>query len=169
MSRVPFLFVLSILLPFSPNTASGELIHGTAKLFLGWDCDCDQSIDFSAQSLVFCHTPEADFAYYCDSKNPQQIEFGGYPGELMLTVDDIPFEDIDLAPLSGNLYQAVRLNRTYIMRTRDPLWAKVGVISINAGGTVDVQYVVQTDGTRVLGIPLAVEPTTWGRIKALYR
>jgi len=56
-----------------------------------------------------------------------------------------------------------------IIKTRDPLYAKLVVRSIDEGSVVDVEYVVQTDGTRVLGPSLAVESTTRGNVKALYR
>jgi hypothetical protein len=169
MRRVLFPVFLVVFLPFFPQTASSELIHGTARLYLDADLGCDQAIDFSTQTLVGCHTAEADFTYYSSLQHPEQLEFGVYyPGGWMVTVDT-PFEDVSIASLIGSIDQRVMLNRTYIIRTKDPLYAKLVVRSINEGLTVDVEYVVQTDGTRVLGPALPVEQTTWGKIKALYR
>jgi hypothetical protein len=59
----------------------------------------------------------------------------------------------------------------YVIKTSDGLYVKFDNLSYILNNTyyVTLEYYVQTDGTPNFGPSVAVQPTTWGRVKALYR
>ncbi len=164
------LLVSLVLLLLSPSSdARGELIHGTATFTMGPTWECAEALDLSTAALVDCHTPDADFTYLGDVRMTNTY-FGTYPGRSWAQIVETPFEEVDVAPDDGyGGAHRVQMDRTYIIKTIEPLYAKLVVRAIRHDTAVDVEFVIQTDGTRVLGPSLTVEPTTWGRVKALYR
>ncbi|HEX6790772.1 MAG TPA: hypothetical protein VF247_05625 [Candidatus Krumholzibacteria bacterium] len=161
----------ALVLALSATTASSELVHVSIRMTSGlYTWDCLEAIDLSAQANVGCHSPEADVAYISAQEKWWLPAFGVYFDRSAMLVLDTPFEDVTLAPMGGYAGGAlIEVGKTYIVRTADPLYAKLVVRAYDGFDSIDVEYVVQTDGTRALAPGVATAVTTWGHVKALYR
>lgn len=160
----------------SPRPVSSELIQRTESLLARWEGGlwfCKDSIDFSSQSIVACSNAAADFAFH-EHEDPGAGYFVYLPNGASILQVDTPFEDITLAPL-GEFHippgEILLPGNTYVLKTSDGLYAKLVVRAVDTPYCcgLTAEYVVQTDGTRALAPGVATEPTTWGRVKALYR
>jgi len=145
-----------------PGLAMAELGHGTATIGGG-------GFDFSEQQQIYEPLEEGDL-YLGLFEGPQ----GGYRfftwwnGSLILTADST-LEQITTAPVEDAAYgqEAVPiLGQAYIVKTSDGFYAKFAVREYYSAAVIE--YYVQLNGTNVFVDPVAIEPTTWGRIKAVY-
>jgi hypothetical protein len=90
-------------------------------------------------------------------------------GSARITLSDSSYESLVEAPEDSTLYVefiGVFLGEAYVIRTREGHYAKFRIPITPGPGLIEYTY--QDDGSRALAEPVAVEETTWGRIKALY-
>ena len=94
----------------------------------------------------------------------------GYVG---IVLSDSLFSEVTIAPENDELYQHeadLYHERCYIVKTVNGCYAKIKVHYPEQGiYTNIVEYVYQSDGSRILTLPVSIEATSWGRIKALFR
>ena len=152
------------------SVARSEILHGTVTLLPwympGCDCGWDQAFDFSGQAITGINSPGANLAF----------EFGAQDGMPMWSPRNASLlyylaatiESLESVPETGAFDPYIKPTGTFVMKTTEPMWAKFTVRG-STGTDVIIEYVVQTDGTRYFGPTLAVERSTWGRVKALYR
>ncbi len=103
------------------------------------------------------------------------VSFNGSTGRA---VPDTNLEDLTIAPDPPYCCTPdPELNLTCVLLTADGLYVKYAVRSIDEKeeggecifGAVEIEFYVQTDGTRAFGPALPVKSSTWGGVKALYR
>jgi hypothetical protein len=165
----PALLVILSVVPASGHT---ETIHGTTTLLStyieAYGYGSDDGFDFATQSIMSWTTSaDSDLSFSLDvfDENPA-IALKNCLG----TVADVSLEALaeapeEMAPLGG---LNVQLNQTTVVKTADNIYVKFAARSL-PGYYIEIEYYVQNDGSRSFGPLLAVEPTTWGRVKALYR
>jgi len=171
-SRAVAALVFGILL--TPCSAiRAEVIHGFHALESTYDAYygnwSNDSFDFLTQAIVPFTSESADVyygeeahggTYYMMGKN---CTGGAVEGKL---------EDLTVAPelVGAFTLDAFWIDRTFVVRTGDNIYAKFAVRSIDSSGDIiTIEYYVQTDGSPNFGPLVAVQSTTWGRVKALYR
>ena len=169
-SRIlPCILALGALISAS-SVARSEVLHGTVTLLpwymQGCDCGWDQAFDFSEQAITSVGSSGANLAF----------EFGAQDGRPMWSARNasllyylpVTIESLDTVPETGTDGRDIRPTGTFVMKTTEPMWVKFTVRG-STGTDVIIEYYVQTDGTPYFGPALAVESSTWGRVKALYR
>ncbi len=105
--------------------------------------------------------PDRTFPYYfaCDA-----------PAAIAYAHPDSSYENLTTAPADPGAYsegKEILTYAVYVVRTKEGHFAKLRVS--RPGGGMLIEYSYQDDGTRVLVRPVKIAPTTWGRIKCLYR
>ena len=166
-SRVPLVtLALAALLTISSTTESAVL-HGTVSFLPyyvpGCECGADEAFDFSAQATVPFQSLSADLAYSEDPKGGTWYWYA--PRSSVFYYLAATVESLETVPASGTFYDKIQLSGTYVMKTEEGYWVKFTV----RDDAFTIEYFVQTDGTTYFGPALAVESSTWGRVKALYR
>lgn len=84
---------------------------------------------------------------------------------------DSTYPELMTAPTDESAYSfgaAILSYGVYVVRTKEYNYAKVRIEQVGGGG-ITIEYTYQDNGTNVLVEPVAVLPTTWSRIKSLYR
>jgi hypothetical protein len=171
------LSVLSVLICFgSVVPGRCEVIHGIAGLntaiidFYPYGLINDESFDFSTQTVV--PTDTGDLFWKMDEKGDPWLVLR----QCYATRVPGPLGSLQVAPspIGGPLLGELRYDNgpgIYVIQTSDGLYVKfrcLGYIFDNIY-FLKVEYYVQTDGSPSFGPVVAVEPTTWGKVKALYR
>ena len=93
------------------------------------------------------------------------------PALIAYAPQDSTYESLTTAPEDTMLYtQSAEILSygVYVIRTKENHFAKLRLEMVGGGG-MTIEYTYQDDGTRILVEPVGVEPTTWGRVKSLYR
>lgn len=170
ISRPLIVFAFSFICVL-PQAVRSEVIHGFQGLYATYMAyypyGSDEAFDFVSRTVVsWRSSAEADLS--CS---------GNAMGDLMTlnskncigTVVDTPLEQLSEAPESLVPFGATaELNRTYVVKTGDGVYAKFAVRSMDWAGIL-IEYYVQTDGSPSFGPLLPVKAVTWGGVKALYR
>lgn len=137
------------------------------------------AFDFSDSVLV--PPPDGDLYWVTLSETPstaggeEAAQFAwfttNYPALIAYAPSDSTYHELTTAPSDTTLYHfdaAVLSYGVYVVRTKEHHYAKVRVEMIGGGG-ITIEYTYQDNGTPVLVNPVPVRPTTWGRVKTLYR
>jgi hypothetical protein len=169
ISRPLVLLVFSSIC-FLPQAVNSDVIHGSQGLYATYMAyypyGSDEAFDFVTRALVPWSATSADLS--C-AGNAMGDEMTLNSRNCIGTVVDTPLEQLAAAPEGLVPFGATaQLNRTYVVKTGDNVYAKFAVRSMDWAGIV-IEYYVQTDGSASFGPLLPVEATTWGRVKALYR
>ena len=88
---------------------------------------------------------------------------------VVASIPDTTLEGVEWAPEDSTAYaceQWVSESTVYVIRTVDGVYAKF-VFTDFRTNQYQIEYVVQTDGSRRLG-GVPVDESTWGEIKAKY-
>jgi hypothetical protein len=169
-------FLLLASAGFSPLSSRGDVIHGFQTLSPTYVQDQgsifgEYGLDFATQTVVPLSSGSADIYFFEYYRNGQEwvATKNGHGGDV-----ETPLVDLTTAPevLSwGELESPAPLDRTFVVKSGDGLYAKFAVRTVDSEGccSVSIEYYIQTDGTPYFGPALAVEASTWGRVKALYR
>ena len=171
LSRVRTTLSAAVLLILVMHTAEAKLHTGIALIEPGPAWDFSDSVAVTP--------PNGDLHWLVVALNSGARSQGAFPyffltdapAAAALAPTDSTFEELSSAPTDSVLYQEgaeLFTFRVYVVRTQEQHYAKVKIALIGAGG-ITIQYVYQDDGSRILAEPVAIEPVTWGRIKALYR
>ena len=164
LSLLTALFLLS-------NPAAAELIHGTFNSFscgYGFDfselsCTTDDCLaDFGIAQINPPISCDAVMACWCGASCSCEIRstIAILPGTTLAEVEWAP-ED----PAAYGCGDCIGSNTVYVIHTADGLYAKFRFTTPWIPN--EVEYYVQTDGTRNLG-GVPVEDSTWGEIKVIY-
>jgi hypothetical protein len=169
ITRPLVLLVLSFV--FLPSQAvRSEVIHGSQGIYATYMAyypyGSDEAFDFVTRTIVSWSSTSADLS--C-AGNAMGDEMTLNSKNCIGTVVDTPLEQLAEAPEGLVPFGATaQLNRTYVVKTGDNIYAKFAVRSMDWAGIL-IEYYVQMDGSPSFGPALAVEHSTWGRVKALYR
>jgi hypothetical protein len=95
------------------------------------------------------------------------------PAKIAVGPEGVSYEDLTVAPTDPSLYyvdQCYVLDGVYVVKTPEGHYAKLKAVD-NFSFTNNFYYVYQDDGSPNFfdDLPLAVETTTWGRIKTLFQ
>jgi len=93
------------------------------------------------------------------------------PARIAYAPGDSTYEEFTTAPSDTSLYGAglpFLSSEVYVVQTQEMHYAKMRSAIVGGGG-ITIEYTYQDDGSRVLVRPVAVRPSTWGRVKGLYR
>ena len=92
------------------------------------------------------------------------------PAQIAFAPQDSTYDTLTYAPPDSTFHEsaAALSYGVYVVRTKEGHFAKVRIEMIGGGG-ITIEYSYQDDGTRVLVRPVGVMPTSWGRMKGLYR
>jgi hypothetical protein len=159
---------LSMALAPAPGTA--KLHTGTFELFPG------EGWDFS-DSLITGAFGGADIQY-------DVTTLAGEPARAMIDLvraispgailyignADSTYENLETAPTDPDLYntsEVAFIEDVFVVRTREGHYAKMRVLP--SGSLLNLEYTYQDDGSPSFVPNVAVQATTWGAIKALYR
>jgi len=181
VSSLFFSFAVCILA--APSAPVAEVVHGFQSLepteLANWGEWSHDAFDFETQTIVTTASLAADLIYGEDEKS-----FGWWlqlyhchGAELYTPLEQVLTAPDQLVELGGaSLSSKVADSRTFVIKTDDNIYAKFAVrhvydgIGSNGGCcSMEIEYYVQTDGSPSFGPLLANEPSTWGRVKALYR
>lgn len=178
------ILIIPFILAAVVNVTQAEVIHGFQALepteLANWGAWAQDAFDFDTRTIVTPGSPAADLVYGEDEKsmgwwfqlfNCQGAEIYDKTLEQVLAAPD------KLVELGGQSLSSKRPNPgVFVIKTDDNLYAKFSVRNvydgINGNGgccSMVIEYYVQTDGSPSFGPLLASEPSTWGRVKALYR
>lgn len=151
----------------TPVTARADLAHGTVDLSWG-------GFDFSTQTQHVTDIDDIDIASCIIVDPPLGYRFCLWYGAGILAVADTTVENITYAPADITAYDfdvAPVQGQAYVLKAGDGFYVKFAVRLFQPYTTLTIEYYVQMDGTNNLNDDLivAVEETTWGRVKALYR
>jgi hypothetical protein len=153
-----------VLMLLAPPAAHAELVHGFGSFNNG-------GFDFSAQEYVTDIDGPFDVWLIDIFDPPIGWVLGGYTDNSIRYHSGVELDDITEAPedpASYTLFLGVWTDGVYIIRTLDGLYAKLRMTAWAPWGPADFEYYVQMDGSTDLDSSIAVVPTTWGSIKALY-
>jgi hypothetical protein len=94
-----------------------------------------------------------------------------WPAVIMLS--NVAYGDLLVAPTDPGLYTSVHCfvrDGVYVVKTREGHYTKIRTVD-NFDLSTSIYYVHQDDGSPYFydDHPLAVETTTWGRVKALFQ
>jgi hypothetical protein len=173
--------ILSLSVALFPPAVRAEIIHGFQVLQPTWVQDHgsifgEYGFDFSTQTIVPLNSGSADV--YCFEYYRNGSEWvASKDGNGVVVIDSL--ENVKLAPkvlstgefegqveFQGQVYDPY----TFVFRTNDGLYAKFAVRSVSTVCCgISIEYYLQTDGTRSFDPEVAVEASTWGRVKALFR
>jgi len=152
-----------------------EIIHGIVALHptyvMGWPDPMvwHDGFDFETQSVVVYTTDSSDLSW---SEVVPDAEATLFPHNAAgIQVVNVPLDELDAAPVIPADYFAERLvspTAVYVMRTGQGHYVKFAQ-HFPDKGDLTIEYYVQMDGSPNFGPALPVQPTTWGRVKALYR
>ncbi len=167
-----------------PGPTRAEVIHGVNGVMdmnLGAPyCVCGYEFDFETQQPLFYPPYPPDLTDLGALSSGEQFS-SSYPitfrllhGATGLAVVDSTLEALTTAPPLpyANTIPGPAIGRTYVVLTGEGRYVKFAVRTMQEGpgfGEVGIEFYVQMDGTPYFGPTVAVRPTTWGRIKALYR
>lgn len=161
---------LSVLMLMVASSSYSTVSHGTATLLPyympGCDCGWDQAVDFSAQTIVSKSSASADLAFEFTAQHGTPVWSPLHTTTFYYLTDTI--ESLLSVPATGDFYDKIQPTGTFVMKTSENLWVKFTVRG-STGTDVIIEYYLQPDGSRYFGPLLAVEPSTWGSVKALYR
>jgi hypothetical protein len=145
-----------------PTASDSELVHGFAECaFVSWD--------FSEFAVSGWYEPDVTVIHVLDENYyPRDfvIAYGG-AGVTMVggsTLDDVLMAPEDPAVYVGQLDAYVFIH-PYVVRTAEGHYAKFMILDTIRGY---IEYVYQTDGSRLLTPTVPTPVTTWGAIKALF-
>lgn len=163
------------------NDANARLHSGEVSLLPGdtWDFSDSSSGTFSTYDVTYAITAitashpadpsRVERLAYDDTKAlfdlvhaAVSMAYIGYAGTV--------YEDLEEAPTDPLAYEndyAVFPDEVYVIKTREVHYAKIKIIS--RGGVVVFKYTYQDDGSTSFIPPVATQPVTWGRVKALFR
>jgi len=144
------------------STAHAELIHGYTNLWNG-------GFDFSAQATTNDFDIGDVFLFHIFDP-PLGWRLASFQSNGILGVSD-SLDGVTTAPADTTQYGdllEVMTGITYVVRTRDGLYAKFEFLVWEPWVTAQIEYYVQMDGSRDLDSTVPVESTSWGRVKALY-
>lgn len=163
--------ILTLLIVVSAGSSRAVVLHGTLTLFPwympGCECGWDQAIDFSANSIVSKNSGAANLAFHFTPQNGTPY----WSPDHFVTFYYLPnstIESLESVPATGTADGEIHPTGTYVMKTSENFWVKFTVRGSD-GDNVHIEYYLQFDGTRYFGPLVAVEPSTWGKVKALYR
>lgn len=168
ISRLLIVLVFSSIC-FPPQTVRSEVIHGFQGLYATYMAyfpyGSNEAFDFVTRTVVSWSSTSADLS--C-AGNAQGDVMTLNSKNCIGTVVDTPLQQLSQAP-DGLVPFSVtaQLNRTYVVKTGDNVYAKFAVLSMDWAGIL-IEYYVQTDGSPSF-VLLPVKATTWGGVKALYR
>jgi hypothetical protein len=153
-------------LALTPGTPRADLITGTVDLAFG-------GFDFTTQVQNPAYTPQRDISWCVVVDPPLGDRFCLWNGAGILAVDST-VENITYAPPDISSYGfdvAPILGQAYVLMTGDGFYVKFAVRQLEPYAHLAIEYYVQMDGTNNLNDDLivAVQETTWGRVKSLYR
>ena len=154
------------------TAATGTLHRGTVLMGAGdgpWDFSdstnsVDGDIDYGVlfENGLKVHTTTS-------AANLTDILVAFTPAGLSLS--DSTYEQLIVAPTDPASYVtmlAIFAGDVLAVRTREKHYAKIRIIE--SQGALWFEYTYQDDGSPVLiDDPVPARPTTWGRVKALYR
>jgi hypothetical protein len=151
----------------APGTARADLARGTVDLSWG-------GFDFTTQTQNPLYTPDRDISWCIIVEPPLGDRFCLWNGAGILAVADSAVENITYAPpdITSYDFDAIPVNeQAYVLMTGDGFYVKFAVRQFQPYGQLTIEYFVQMDGTNNLNDDLivAVQETTWGRVKSLYR
>jgi len=154
-----------------PLSAHADLHIGTGHLLSegGWDfSDSSYSIGTTAWDFGFVVTVATEAA-----RSPiqgEELVANWYLGAgVQYAPNGVPFDSLLVAP--DSFYTDVVLAwsfHSYFIRTQEGHYARVELQGLG-DYPLQFRFVYQDDGTTNLDITVGTEPTTWGRLKALYR
>ena len=177
--RVFLCLVLLSAVLIGTGPARCEVIHGFVELRPTYIASVglghDEAFDFLTQTIVLASSPSSDLSYGEDEDGRTELQMRESHGHHV----DTALELLEVAPDLPDWFYGppVLLTGTYVVRTADNLYVKFAVREFNDGlGENDkgccnliVEYYVQMDGSPNFDPLLPVRPTTWGKVKALYR
>ena len=179
-TRSLLLFLFVALLSTVPRPARSEIVHGFLKALGGIGGEGPfyviplEAFDFSTQTVVHFDSTGADLCFF-EPVNKAGIWYFRPLAAGLIRVYPTSLEALLLAPegVYSPHSRKIELNGIYVILTGDGLYAKFRVHEWGNGFlagccSVTIEYYVQLDGSRNLDPLVPVEPTTWGRVKALY-
>ncbi len=156
--------IVSVLLPvlvitsFNAEILFSEILSDTVILAGSWD--------FSEQcSKSYPERGDVCIVIVVDPP-PEQILVLCEAGAKVCHLPDSTFNDLKYAPedtLAYDYYSPFVENSTYVIRTGDAKYAKIRFTQLYPYPMMEYAY--QTDGSRMLFSPVAVESVSWGTIK----
>lgn len=175
--RLALLSIFAVFICFGSAIPSRcEVIHGVAGLntahidFYPYGLINDESFDFSTRTVVPINA--GDLSWNLDMRVQPVLEFRQcYAKQVPGTLEDL---QVAPSPIGGPLLGDMGYDAgpgVYVVQTSDGLYVKFRNLCFICDNTyfLKIEYYVQTDGTPNFGPTVAVEPTTWGKVKALYR
>ena len=154
------------------TAATGELHTGTGVIIVGagpWDfSDSTQSSDGDIDyGVLFANGLKVHPT--TSAANLTDVLVAFTPAGLSLS--DSTYEQLIVAPTDPASYVTmltIFTGAVLAVRTREMHYAKIRIIESQA--VLWFEYTYQDDGSPVLiDDPVPARPTTWGRVKALYR
>ena len=149
------------------SVAIGDVISGIGDMNLGgWD--------FSTQTTVPPmngpnNNPDNDISFVIVVDPPLGIMVFAENGAMVTAILDSTFEELTEAPGDSSLYALIlpaSIGDTFVILTTEGFYAKLSPLRIEPWPIIE--YVYQPNGSRILVDPVAVEATTWGRVKAAF-
>jgi hypothetical protein len=170
---VGFCLAVAILIPTRPVRA--EVIHGTVSLHptyvMGWPDPMywHDGFDFETQTVVVYTTESSDLSWGETTPDGEALFFPHNADGIVHV--PTPLTQLETAPtIAAGFSSAQNVNPTavYVMRTGSGHYVKFAQ-HFPDESDLTIEYYVQMDGSRNFGPTVAVQPTTWGKVKALYR
>ena len=156
---------LSLIL-ITGRPAWADLAHGFTDL-AGAEFDLGTQISYPPPVTDY----PGDISYGIVVEPPLGPQLLMWWGGGILAVPNTPVENITAAPTDANAYHSNEPSEpgmAFVVRTGDGFYAKL-VVRAWLPNSVVIEYWVQMDGTNDLDDVVAVMPSTWGSVKALYR
>lgn len=172
----PVLIVQLVLL-LSASFARAELHRWTALIPPGpaWDFSDSAAVVPPNGDLrwTIVRATNANRSFLGTQSSARFPEFWltNYPALIAYAPQDSTYDELTTAPGDTTLYKEgleLFYFAVYVVRTKEHHYAKLKAVCCVAGG-IQIEYTYQDNGTRILVDPVPVRPTTWGRIKSLYR
>lgn len=178
------LLILTLICIIAPVVIRADVVHGVKSVEpterANWGQWSHDAFDFDTQTVVTTSSAAADLIYGEDEKGSGwwfQLYYCQGAVLYNTTLEQVLTAPDALVELGGAwLSSQVADTRIFVIKTDDDIYAKFAVHhvydGINGNGvccTMEIEYYVQTDGSPSFGPTVATQPTTWGRVKALYR
>ena len=149
----------------SPAEANSEVISGIVNLIHGgWD--------FSEQvSTTGPFEGDISIVIVVDPPLGWRVVASFFSTALIAVIPDSTYEELQFAPADTSVYSfdaPADVGLVYVIRTEEGHYAKMHLLQCDYAG-ISMEYTYQPDGSRRLFNEIAVESTSWGKIKALYR
>jgi hypothetical protein len=174
---VGFCLAVAILIP--SRYVRAEVIHGTVALHptyvMGWPDPMvwHDGFYFETQTIVVYTTDASDLSWAEVTPDGEATFFPHSDGGIQLAGPaGSHLAELDTAPaIPANYFESRRLDpgSVYVMRTGAGHYVKFALHVPDEGADTTIEYYVQMDGSQSFGPALAVQPTTWGGVEALYR